>query len=61
ARGAALAVRPLAAPAPARTIALVWRRRSHLAPALRELAAVVRESYPADILPRPWRKRSRVR
>jgi LysR family transcriptional regulator, hydrogen peroxide-inducible genes activator len=62
ARRADLAIRPFARPAPARTIALVWRRRSPLAAPLRSLAAVVRDAYPnPDILPRPWRKRSRER
>ena len=43
---AGLHVRPFAAPAPARTIALVWRRRSPIAGALRKVAAKVREAYP---------------
>lgn len=55
-RGAAVTVRRFARPAPSRTIALVWRRRSPLAVPLKQLAAVVRQAYPADILPRPWRK-----
>jgi LysR family hydrogen peroxide-inducible transcriptional activator len=44
---AKLRVRSFARPAPHRTIALVWRRRSPLTPALGALAAVIRESYPA--------------
>jgi LysR family hydrogen peroxide-inducible transcriptional activator len=47
---AGLRVRPLAAPAARRTIAMVWRKRSPLATALRQIAAVVREGYPE---PRP--------
>lgn len=47
AKRAGLHVRPFASPAPARTIALVWRKRSPLAPALRQLASSLRESYPA--------------
>jgi LysR family hydrogen peroxide-inducible transcriptional activator len=53
---AALRVRPFCAPAPHRTIALVWRRRSPLAPALRQVAAVIRSAYPAA--PAPARARS---
>lgn len=49
---AQLAVRPFAAPAPGRTIALVWRRRSPLGPALRQLAAAAREAT-AALLPLP--------
>lgn len=41
-----LRVRPFAEPAPQRTIALVWRKRSPLARALRELAGTFRASYP---------------
>jgi LysR family hydrogen peroxide-inducible transcriptional activator len=44
---AGLVVRRLADPAPRRTIALVWRRRSPLAPALRQIAATLRDVYPA--------------
>jgi LysR family hydrogen peroxide-inducible transcriptional activator len=50
---ARLRVRPFAAPAPHRTIALVWRKRSPLAPALRRIAAVIRAAYP-----RPRRRRA---
>lgn len=45
ARRAALAVRPLAAPVPYRTIVLAWRAHSPLAPALQRLAATMREAY----------------
>jgi len=41
-----LRVRPFAEPAPHRTIGLVWRRSSPLAPALRQVAATIREAYP---------------
>ena len=41
-----LRIRPFAAPAPARTIALVWRKSSPLGVALRQLAAVIRDAYP---------------
>jgi LysR family hydrogen peroxide-inducible transcriptional activator len=41
-----LAVRRFVAPAPSRTLALVWRPRSPLAPALREVARVLREAWP---------------
>jgi LysR family hydrogen peroxide-inducible transcriptional activator len=43
---ARLKVRPFSAPAPARTIALVWRKRSPLAEALRRLAGTVRAAWP---------------
>jgi LysR family hydrogen peroxide-inducible transcriptional activator len=46
AQGAGLCVRAFAAPAPHRTLALVWRKRSPLAPALRKLAGTIREAYP---------------
>ncbi len=45
ARRAALAIRPFAQPAPKRTIALVWRSRSPLGPAFRQLAATARSAY----------------
>jgi LysR family transcriptional regulator, hydrogen peroxide-inducible genes activator len=41
-----LRLRPLSSPAPHRTIALVWRKRSPLAEALRPIAKVIREAYP---------------
>ena len=44
---AALVVRTFAAPAPRRTIALVWRKRSPLAGALQKIAAAVQAAYPA--------------
>jgi LysR family hydrogen peroxide-inducible transcriptional activator len=47
AKRAALRLRAFAAPAPKRTIAFVWRRRSPLGPALRALAATAREAYDA--------------
>ncbi len=40
-----LSIRPFARPAPKRTIALVWRKRSPLAPALRDLAREARTAY----------------
>jgi LysR family hydrogen peroxide-inducible transcriptional activator len=46
AKRAGLRVRPIASPAAHRTIGLVWRKRTPLARALRELAAVVREAFP---------------
>lgn len=47
ARRARLSIRPLASPAARRTIALVWRRQAPMAPALRQIAAVLRASFPA--------------
>jgi LysR family hydrogen peroxide-inducible transcriptional activator len=44
-RRAGLTIRQFAQPGPSRTIALVWRKRSPLAPALRQLAAVARAAY----------------
>jgi LysR family hydrogen peroxide-inducible transcriptional activator len=45
---AGLLVRAFAKPAPSRTIALVWRKRSPLGTALRKLAAVARGAYPSN-------------
>jgi LysR family hydrogen peroxide-inducible transcriptional activator len=52
-RRSELAIRRLASPEPHRTLALVWRPRSPLAPALRRLAATMRESCAADGRERP--------
>ena len=45
---ARLRVRPFASPVPSRTIALVWRPRSPLAPALLELAQVLGKAWPKE-------------
>ena len=45
AKRAELSIRPFAHPSPRRTIALVWRKRSPLSPALRQLAATARAAY----------------
>lgn len=42
-----LALRDFAAPTPHRTLALVWRPGAPVGPALRRLAATLREAYPA--------------
>jgi len=42
---AELSIRPFAQPSPRRTIALVWRKRSPLSPALRQLATTARAAY----------------
>jgi LysR family hydrogen peroxide-inducible transcriptional activator len=42
---AELSIRPFTQPAPRRTIALVWRRRSPLGPALRQLATTAQAAY----------------
>jgi LysR family hydrogen peroxide-inducible transcriptional activator len=55
AKRAGIHVRVFAAPAPQRTVALVWRRRSPLEPALRALAKVARDAYPDPDGPRPRR------
>lgn len=44
---AELGIREIASPAPARTIALIWRRGSPLGAALTRVATTIRESYPA--------------
>jgi LysR family hydrogen peroxide-inducible transcriptional activator len=46
ARRARLRFRPFAKPEPGRTIALVWRKRSPLGPALRQMATTIRGAYP---------------
>jgi len=45
-RRARVRLRTFASPAPHRTLAIVWRRHSPLAPAFRKLAATLRKSYP---------------
>jgi LysR family hydrogen peroxide-inducible transcriptional activator len=45
ARRAELSIRPFTQPAPKRTIALVWRKRSPLGPALRKLAMTARAAH----------------
>lgn len=57
-RRARIKTRPFAAPAPRRTIALVWRRRSSRAAALREVARIARAAWqrgPAAPGPAPRR------
>ena len=46
AKRAELQVRFFAEPTPGRTIALVWRKRSPIGSALKELACVIRDAYP---------------
>jgi LysR family hydrogen peroxide-inducible transcriptional activator len=43
---AGLTVRPIASARAHRTIALVWRKRSPLAPALHEIGSVMRDAFP---------------
>jgi LysR family hydrogen peroxide-inducible transcriptional activator len=59
AQRASLRVRAFAAPVPHRTLALVWRKRSPLAPALRKLASTIRKAYPAPGKRRHSRARPR--
>ena len=47
-----LRVRPFVDPAPHRTIGLVWRRHSPLAPSLQQVADTIRSAYPVVKLPR---------
>jgi LysR family hydrogen peroxide-inducible transcriptional activator len=59
-RRGGLAVRRLAAPEPHRTLALVWRRSSPLGPALRQVAATLREAAaPAQRKATPLGRRTR--
>ncbi len=55
AKRAGLRVRPIASPRAHRTIALVWRKHSPLAPTLRRIGSVVREHFPGA---GPERRRS---
>lgn len=45
-RRARLRIRPFVSPAPARTLGLVWRKRSPLVTTLRQIAAAIRAAYP---------------
>lgn len=45
---ARLSVRAFATPAPHRTIAFVWRKRSPLVDALKRVASTIREAYPGS-------------
>jgi LysR family hydrogen peroxide-inducible transcriptional activator len=57
-RRARLHVRPLAAPHAHRTVALIWRKGSSIEPALRAVAALLRDAYPREVkLSRPRPKR----
>ncbi|GAO02442.1 LysR substrate-binding domain-containing protein [Anaeromyxobacter sp. PSR-1] len=60
-RRADLRLRPFADPAPFRTIALVWRRSSPIAEALRRLAATVKAAYPTPAGRAPGSERQRPR
>ena len=53
-----LRVRPFVAPVPRRTIALVWRKRSPMGPALRKLAETARRAYGDRDEPRASHRRS---
>ncbi len=48
AKRAELSIRSFSQPAPKRTIALVWRKRSPLGPALHELAGTARVAYASE-------------
>ncbi|HTM46084.1 MAG TPA: LysR substrate-binding domain-containing protein [Polyangiaceae bacterium] len=43
---AKLHIRPFSKPSPGRTLALIWRKGSPVAPALKEVAQIAREIYP---------------
>ncbi len=59
---AGLSLRPFDEPVPHRTIALVWRRRSAIAAALRKLGAAMRRAYPRRRgAPRGWAPPSAAR
>lgn len=55
---AGLRVRKLASSRARRTIALVWRKRSPLAPALRRIALVLRDAFPTSTVHRRESKRA---
>jgi LysR family hydrogen peroxide-inducible transcriptional activator len=57
-RRAPLRVRPFAEPVPHRTIALVWRKRSPVEGALRQVAATIRNAYPSPDARRPLEERN---
>jgi LysR family hydrogen peroxide-inducible transcriptional activator len=59
AQRAGLITRPFADPAPCRTVALVWRRRSPITGALGRLAATLRDAYPPSPSPSPSPRRRR--
>jgi LysR family hydrogen peroxide-inducible transcriptional activator len=48
--GTRVALRPLAAPGASRTIGLVWRRRSPLAPTMEKLANFLKDFLPPETL-----------
>lgn len=52
AKRAELSIRPFAQPVPKRTIALVWRRRSPIDSALRQLLVTIRVAYSRTLKPR---------
>lgn len=56
ARRAPVRVRRFSSPVPHRTIALVWRKRSALAPALEKIAATMRGAYPRPAGPATARR-----
>ena len=60
AKRADLRVRPFEDPPPGRTIALVWRKRSPLGPALRELATTLRDAYDRPETSTPRRRTSKA-
>ena len=58
ARRARLHVRPLVGPSAHRTIALIWRKASSIEPALRAIAALLRDVYPGGAdRPKPLDRR----
>jgi LysR family transcriptional regulator, hydrogen peroxide-inducible genes activator len=60
AKRAGLTIRPFSRPKPQRTLALVWRRRSPLGPALRQVATTAQLAY-GDVLAENARRRPRRR
>jgi LysR family transcriptional regulator, hydrogen peroxide-inducible genes activator len=58
-RRAMLTIRHFAQPGPGRTLALVWRKRSPLGAALRELAATARTAYERTTRPVSGRARNK--
>ena len=61
AQRAGLTTRSFADPVPARTVVLIWRKRSPMAEALRQVAQAMRRSYPDPSSPSGTKPRQRRR
>jgi LysR family hydrogen peroxide-inducible transcriptional activator len=56
-RRRAVRIRPFKAPAPGRTVGLIWRRGAAVEPAAQKLAELLRAAFPRDKTTRPATKR----